>query len=431
MQPAINPVQNLPNISSLHLSSKKPAKPKDDNVLFDAEDDQSDEDDFGDFETVEETVVPHAQAMATLDSDPGLRRPPGLSLGSNPQTEHFPYPKAPQSPGFQERNPYVGMTITTPTATPTKAEHTKAESPTTAWPASESKPPTATPYNDSPAPAQVDDDDWGDFTDMPASAAPRIAPTPAYSAQKPTEGIEADAWGWDAADDPPSKAAVQRNDIPPSNIPPPLILLSIYPQLFDLPTSALLKAIGGQPASLKAKIMFDPKTINFLKGYILLAMVAARIIAGRKLRWKRDTHLAQSMSISSAGGKGGMKLTNVDKSESIKEDREAADVVRIWKDQVGRLRSAVATANQSLHDQGAHLVIPDIQETMPIRVATSAEGGLTASKACIICGLKREERIARVDVNVDDTFGEWWVEHWGHRACKNFWLEHEGQLKSR
>lgn len=201
--------------------------------------------------------------------------------------------------------------------------------------------------------------------------------------------------------------------------------------MFDLPNATLFKAIGGQPFSLKNRIMSDRSTIEFLRAYILLATVAARLVAGRKLRWKRDSHLAQSMSIGDEGGKGGMKLTNVDKTEATREDREAADIVRIWKDQVGRLRSAVATANQSLNDQSGHLVIPDIQDVMPIRTASSAEGGLTAPKACIICGMKRQERIAKVDVNVDDTFGEWWIEHWGHRACKNFWQEHKEQLKSR
>jgi len=35
--------------------------------------------------------------------------------------------------------------------------------------------------------------------------------------------------------------------------------------------------------------------------------------------------------------------------------------------------------------------------------------------------LKRDERVARVEFGVEDSFGEWWVEHWGHRTCRNFW----------
>jgi len=123
-----------------------------------------------------------------------------------------------------------------------------------------------------------------------------------------------------------------------------------------------------------------------------------------------------------------MKLTGVDKSEVVREDREAADVVRVWKEQLGRLKSAVAVANTSLKDTAMHLAIPEISETMHVK---AQEGGLSAPKQCLICGLKREERITKVDIAVEDSFGEWWVEHWGHRACKNFWQEQESKLKGR
>ncbi len=123
-----------------------------------------------------------------------------------------------------------------------------------------------------------------------------------------------------------------------------------------------------------------------------------------------------------------MKLTGVDKSEVMREEREAADVIRVWKEQLGRLKSAIAVANTSIKDTSTHLMIPEIAETMHIK---SQEGALSAPKQCLICGLKREERVRGVDVEVEDSFGEWWVEHWGHRACKNFWQEHEGKLKGR
>lgn len=127
-----------------------------------------------------------------------------------------------------------------------------------------------------------------------------------------------------------------------------------------------------------------------------------------------------------------MKLAGVDKAEVVREEREAAEVVRIWKEQLGRLRSAVAAAN-SAHAQregtakGEALVIPDLSETMLVK----ANEGLQAPKACVICGLRRDERVRGLDANVEDSFGEWWVEFWGHRACRNFWVEHEGKLKSR
>ena len=123
-----------------------------------------------------------------------------------------------------------------------------------------------------------------------------------------------------------------------------------------------------------------------------------------------------------------MKLTGVDRAETVREDREATDLVRVWKEQLGRLKSAVAVANTSIQDISTHLVIPEIGETMRVEVQ---EGGLAAPKQCVLCGLRREERVAKVDVGVEDSFGEWWVEYWGHRACRNFWEEHEGELKHR
>jgi hypothetical protein len=92
------------------------------------------------------------------------------------------------------------------------------------------------------------------------------------------------------------------------------------------------------------------------------------------------------------------------------------------------LRSTVAVANSSIKNASTHLAIPEINETMHVK---TQEGALKAPKPCIICGLKREERVTQVDVQVEDSFGEWWVEFWGHRACKNFWLEHESKLKHR
>ena len=127
-----------------------------------------------------------------------------------------------------------------------------------------------------------------------------------------------------------------------------------------------------------------------------------------------------------------MKLAGIDKTQSAHEDREAAEVMSVWKAQVGRLRSAVAAAN-------AAAALASRNETMPLKVpelslsvsAHAAANVVTAPKPCVICGLKRDERIAKVDFEVEDSFGEWWVEFWGHRACRNFWLQHEVKLRSR
>ena len=153
-------------------------------------------------------------------------------------------------------------------------------------------------------------------------------------------------------------------------------------------------------------------------------------MAGRKLRWKRDNFLSQSMKIGPASGKtSGMKLVGVDKAETSKEDQEAAEALVAWKQQVGPLRSTVSMIN--VHLPGGGLSFPDISAAMPIRVAKSSEGALTAPKCCFLCGIKRDERVAKVDVDVEDSFGEWWTEHWGHKDCVTFWSNHKASLVQR
>ncbi|TVY27805.1 hypothetical protein LHYA1_G003798 [Lachnellula hyalina] len=410
-------------------------------VLFDATEELEDEDDFGDFETVTSPEPPPPKPQVPVQTQPPqpsqsldlmfgattlepkpTKRPNNL-LPSNLNSGGLPYPQAPKSPSFQERNPFgsLGLSMNPVTAVK-KEEKPKTASPITAWPSF--APPAPEIYRDSPVLDNQPDDDWGDFADLPPE-------TPAKPTAKPASGIEADAWAWDAADQvtpPEIPTTTSTAPPPPSNIPPPSVLLTLFPPLFDLPRTTLFTTLSTQPFPLKNRILSDPSTLTFLRAYLLLATVAAHIIAGRKQRWKRDTLLSQAMKIGPSGGKGGMKLAGVDKAEVVREEREAADVVRMWREQIGRLRSAVAVANSSMRDGGPHLDIPEISENMAVRVQ---ERGMTAPKQCVVCGLKREERVAKVDVGVEDSFGEWWVEHWGHRACRNFWLEHEAKLRHR
>ncbi|PQE16069.1 Serine threonine- kinase ppk6 protein [Rutstroemia sp. NJR-2017a WRK4] len=407
-------------------------------ILFDADDvsqEQDDDDDeFGDFESVAspaaEALPPPSQSInaffgsMTINSQP-VKKPPNLQPRTPSLTSPIPYPQAPKSPSFQERNPFPKVGLATNHIKQVSAtkdqDKPKSASPLTAWPSYDDKAPKPAPYFDSPAIVESLDDDWGDFSDLPAES-------PAVDPVIPIEGIAIDAWSWDEIDQATGRTTTAEVQVPPpTNIPPPSILLGLFPQLFDLPQSPLFKAIANQPFSLKNRILSDPSTVKFLRAYLLIATVAAHILAGRKLRWKRDTHLSQGMKIGPAGGKGGgMKLAGIDKAEIAREDREATETVRVWKEQLGRLRSAVATANTSLKNSNTHLVIPEIGETM---IITRQEGALTAPKACVICGLKREERVVRVDVQIEDSFGEWWVEHWGHRLCRNWWQEHEEKLK--
>ena len=120
-----------------------------------------------------------------------------------------------------------------------------------------------------------------------------------------------------------------------------------------------------------------------------------------------------------------MKLTGLDRSEAGREDTEVEDVMRVWREQVGRLKSAVVAA-------GTGALVPELGSVMPVRVAKGAEGAIVSTQACALCGLKREERVAKVDAAVEDSFGEWWVEGTNmHTACLNFWDVFKGRLNSR
>jgi hypothetical protein len=421
----------------------KPSAQKDPSVLFDAEDfelqvaededDDDDDDEFGDFESVPPAVVTKpASAAAPVKSTPA---PPSMDLLSldepapiaPQQTRKAPptqllgplafgatatnYPQAPKSPSFQDRNPFPELAIKMPTsAEPKEVKKPKEQTPATAWPSFES------PIDRKPAKFKDQEEEWEAWDDFSATDNKKVI----TSAKKTPE-----SWDWDTVDNvQPSHSDSQGDAPPPINVPPPSVILSAFPDLFNSGT-ALFKPVSGQSTSIKQRILSDSKAVEFLMGYVLLAETAARVIAGRKQRWHRDKILAKSMSISAAGSKG-MKLAGVDKTQAAREDREAADVVAVWRQQVGPLRSAVAAAKSA--DKGLALKVPEISENMQVHTAKMVP---TAPKACIICGLKREERVAKVDVEVEDSFGEWWVDHWGHKACKNFWIEHEQKLRQR
>lgn len=225
--------------------------------------------------------------------------------------------------------------------------------------------------------------------------------------------------------------AIPAQELPPSNVPPPSILLLVIAETFQpllLELKDILKIVG---SSKETQSQLDQESMSKINHRLSMARAAARIIAGRKLRWRRDNHLSQSMKIGPAnsGRAGGMKLTGIDKMENRREDGEAEEAARTWKRHIGALRAAVAMANSRHSD--LNLVLPEIFETMPVRIAKPSEGALVAPKICFLCGLKREERIEKVDVNVLDSFGEWWIDHWGHVDCKKFWEEHKGSISHR
>jgi hypothetical protein len=447
-------VKSHPVLSANFQSSSGPPESKvqrrainaDPNVLFDADDFEGEQDgagsggddgddDFGEFTTMPSPTHP----------------PPKLASNA------LYVPSSSTTKSTSEL--LLGLDLNEPSPTYTKPKQTNSVQTHAAGRKQELKGPK--PYSESERPpntttsvkSQTLEDDWGSLDDLPEQSA--------KSSTKPVEST----WDWGSVEEPkmimsrspnkkapttPSNNTTTNNDdgswdwdpvdvttetvtelddsaLPPVNIPPPSILLLAFPPLFDQANEYLYKPVSGQPPSIKDRILSDPKVCDFLRGYLSLATVAARIIAGRRMRWHRDKFLSQSMSISAAGSKG-MKLAGIDKTQTAREDREAADVVSNWKSQVGRLRSTVASANLATKSEGTKLKIPEITDSMQIQTAKDVP---TAPKACVICGLKRNERLTKVDHEVEDSFGEWWVDHWGHVACKRFWLQHENMLKQR
>ncbi|KAF2486528.1 hypothetical protein BDY17DRAFT_291653 [Neohortaea acidophila] len=272
-------------------------------------------------------------------------------------------------------------------------------------------------------------------TSAPTQSPPQKRPTPNYA------DMEDNPWDDFEPAAPTSPIIPPNNPIPkaeealppPTNIPPPAVLISLFPSLMAEADESLFTALGKMDLKQKQMLLAHPASHQFLKAYLGRCTVMAHIIAGRKSRWKRDRFLSQSMRIgpAAAGGKGGMKLAGIDKGEVAKEDREVVDVVRLWRNQVGKVRTAVSAASAApgLPKLPA---VPEIVEQMAVRVVKAGEGGITASHACALCGLKREERVAKVDVEVEDSFGEWWVDGLNmHTTCRTFWRQFEKKLKSR
>lgn len=215
----------------------------------------------------------------------------------------------------------------------------------------------------------------------------------------------------------PSAQRSSAEEIWPSNIPPPSILLQLFPGVFDE-----LRQIVTQQVKQNSSPTSSPQP-DIALAIVRAFNVAARIITGRTLRWKRDVILAQSVRIGPAGGGRGMKLAAIDKSESLKEDKEAADVVGAWEKSAHLFNSTVSKA-------GVQRPLMALYMSVRPRTITGIDV-LKASHACALCGINRDERMAHVDTRVEDSFGEYWIEHWGHRDCRDFWATYKDRLHQR
>ena len=372
----------------------KAKKPENSNVLFDAEEDLEDDDDFGDFEESQSNPIPLASTVSTvppksagsssnlvdllgdLDLSGPSRPVPSESSKSTASVQ-------PKSKVAARKDPLRSFS---PARKPVKSKQNKPE----------------------PVPATTShtvDDSWDTFDDWEASI-----PTPATKNAEVAKGVSPPANVTPAPILSPMLGDVPAQELPPTNVPPPGVLLSLFPSFFAEAQEKLFKPMAAQSLPMRNKLLADQRTIAYIQGYTMLAAVAAHIIAGRKLRWKRDQILSQGMRIGPASSRAtsGMKLTGIDRGENLKEEREVSDVVRAWKDQVGRLRHVISGVNQI--KAGTLVSAPDLQETLPVRTLKQSEGGIPARLPCMLCGLKRDERVTAADMAVDDSFGEWWIE---------------------
>ncbi|KAJ5684429.1 uncharacterized protein N7477_000774 [Penicillium maclennaniae] len=295
-----------------------------------------------------------------------------------------------------------------------------------------------TPPPDEPSWDEDSFGDWGDFTDGPPTTLAttnrnspsttslgrhfrglgRLHRRPKYSTSISTPKANLKT-SLTAINDKPTtpkfhllntKIPPQMSDQPTS--PPPSVLLELLVDLFNnlQEEAATAKRQSDQAAAAKLH--------NTLE-------TASRIIAGRTLRWKRDTILSQSMRIGPAGKPGGMKLSAVNKHENVKEEQDAVDVLSLWRERAALFNAVIQTAGLR--------PIPPISGPSALKVTTAKleQGGIKAGHACALCALRRDERILKIDEDVQDSFGEWWTEHWGHTGCRMFWERNSRLLGQR
>lgn len=421
-------------------------KPRNLDVLFDAEDSDEDhwdellddeevknedEDDFGDFEESESATVreqqPSAASNASQAAPPVSASMDLLSLDDEPPIQTVTPSKA-----------SVPATQTRPRPTQDLRKAPRAAAPVTQHSTSESK--HALESNT----AQTTDD-WDDFDPSPeqeSKASKSLDLTIPLNLISPL-----------LTPTPPTPST-----LPPSSIPPPSLLISLFPPLYSTLSTTFLQPLTSLHPSERQTTFLTPEVASILHGTTILSATLARLIAGRKQRWKRDKVLAQSMSISSSGpaaGSRGMKLAGLDKSEERREDVEVSNALQAWKGVVGRLRSVVAGFNAAVNNntpsssaaaaaavtranggsQGPRKAVPnvpDLAAVMAVRRAGASEGAVVSLHACGLCGLKREERVAKIDGNVEDSFGEWWLEGPSmHVSCWAFWQGYKDRLRSR
>ena len=382
--------------------------------------DEEDGDDFGDFEDAKPTRATSATVSALGDRPNPVNPDPyrgTTSVSAQPLSSS------------QVSDPYGNLDQLFVKGS---TSHAGANSPPVPQKAQSRKPDLALVQNLVP----YTEEDWGEFSPEPVAASKagernvKTATSNAHAAPATSKDVQDRAsvlqkGHTQGRSAPKSDGQSSPPKLAPTNVPPPSILIVLVTGLVIRLPEQVERVLKGDNA-----LAHPPHALEAaLRRCIASLRVAARITAGRKLRWKRDQQLSQSMRIGLAGKARGMKVTGVDKTEVQREDREAAEFVRTWQQKLGGIRSALATVNSNV--AGQPLALPAISTTMAVRTPKQSQGSTLAAKYCFLCGLKREERVDKVDVDVWDNFEEFWTLNWGHTECKAFWLEHERYLEGR
>ncbi|KAH8423279.1 uncharacterized protein LDX57_001037 [Aspergillus melleus] len=405
--PHATQARTLPKQQTAFHQSSFPPLPQYDNgsdVLFDATLETAsndDSDDWGEFESADKAPTPpvstepvQRQAAGVNPGNRGPQRaninttaPPkqldlldSLTLEDNPPAVY----KQPRSASQDKAKPQPKKVVPTKPSAPTEEEE---------------------PF-----------EEWGDFIDGPTTES-AVKTTPRVDTTRSTRNSNTRTQKTSSQFSGVTNQSVHPSAVRPTNIPPPSVLLELFPQLFEQ-----LR----QEATQARRNLQQKESVDGAASSILCVLKAvARVVSGRTLRWKRDSILSQSMRIGPArsGKSGGMKLNTVNKNEDIKEKQEAVDVIVMWRDRAALFNSIIQASGRR--------PIQAIPENIRVTTATAEQGALKASHACALCGLKRDERLPRVDEAVEDSFGEWWTDHWGHTDCRQFWETHKDMLNQR
>ncbi|KAJ5735408.1 uncharacterized protein N7483_000533 [Penicillium malachiteum] len=438
------PTGSIPNPPSPAVTQRQPQPPgfeffnlpRHDNsdVLFDAEIDiptNETEDEWGDFEGPEATVatvqpqrapntIPQTEAPATQHQAAQIDLLDSLSLNDPPQNLSIttkksqnvsmksqvaaPASNPPESTWDDDSFGDWGEFTDTPSTNPPTTQRQPPKPKPKAKPAPR-KPITKNPLKPTPQNPGWEDEfeDWGDFNDGPTPAAPKQT----ISKQPPSPALAQVSF---------TSSTSPSSTVRPTNIPPPSVLLSLLVEILSNLQKEALQSRASEQESREETATRIQITLS----------TAARIIAGRSLRWKRDSILSQSMRIGPAGKSGGMKLSTVNKHEDVKESQDAVEVLSLWRERAALFNSVVQGVGQK--------PVPVVGDPAALKVVVAKveDGAIKASHACALCALRRDERVLRIDEGVvNDSFGEWWTEHWGHTGCRVFWERYKELLVQR